>query len=98
MGDNSRSQTRQHPHNVADLTVVTVIKVEMEDPNHQLEKHDSEPANFRMQVLASYNDPLSRQASEAIHISKMNCEILNGKSEFHQPSIVEVKRSISRGL
>ena len=66
--------------------------------NHQSEKHNSEPANFHMQVLASYSDPLSRQASEAIHISKMNCEILNGKSEFHQPSIVDVKRSISRGL
>ena len=51
-----------------------------------------------MQVLASYSDPLSRQASEAIHISKMNCEILNGKSEFHQPSIVDVKRSIRWGL
>ena len=66
--------------------------------HHQNEKHNSEPANFKMKVLASYSDPLSRQASEAIHISKMNCEILNGKSEFHQPSIVDVKRSIRWGL
>ena len=65
---------------------------------HQHTKHNAEPADFQMKVLASYADPLSRQASEAIHISKMNCEILNGKSEFHQPSIVDVKRSIRWGL
>ena len=66
--------------------------------NHQISKHNGEPANFKSKVLRSYSDSLSRQAAEATVIRNMNCEILNSKSEFHQPSIVEVRREISRGL
>ena len=66
--------------------------------NHQTSKHNGEPANFKCNVLKSYSDSLSRQAAEATIIRNMTCEILNSKSEFHQPSIVEVRREISRGL
>ena len=65
---------------------------------HQNEKHNGQLPNFHLTVIDSYPDPLSRQASEAIHVSKMNCEILNSKSEFHQPSIVELRADIRRGL
>ena len=46
----------------------------------------------------SYFFRLSRQAAEGVFISKMEGEILNSKSEFHQPSIVTVRREINRGL
>ena len=65
---------------------------------HQQEKHDGQPANFKMEVLKSFKDCLSRQAAEGIFISKTEGEILNSKSEFHQPPIVRVRREIARGL
>ena len=49
-------------------------------------------------VLRSYKDCLSRQAREGIFISHINGEILNNKSEFHQPAIVTIRREINRGL
>ena len=66
--------------------------------NHQVAKHNGDPANFKSKVLRSYPDSLSRQAAEATFIRNMNCEILNSKSEFHQPSIITVRREISQGL
>ena len=66
--------------------------------NHQNDKHAGQPANFKMSVLKSYSDSLSRQASEAVHISKMKGEILNSKSEFYQPSIVKIRREVTVGL
>ena len=65
---------------------------------HQQDKHDGGPALFKQSVLRSYKDCLSRQAAEGVFISKMEGEILNSKSEFHQPSIVTVRREINRGL
>ena len=65
---------------------------------HQVEKHNDEPANFKAKVLQAFSDPLSRQAAESIFISRTNGEILNAKSEFHQPSIVKIRREITQGL
>ena len=66
--------------------------------NHQKDKHNSLPANFKSQIIRSYSDSLSRQAGEGIFITKMSGEILNSKSEFYQPSIVKVRREVTRGL
>ena len=66
--------------------------------NHQKAKHNGEPSNFKVSVLKSYQDSLSRQSSEAVHISKIKGEILNSKSEFYQPSIVRVRREVSMGV
>ena len=66
--------------------------------NHQINKHEGQPANFKMSVLKSYSDSLSRQAGEGVYISKMQGEILNGRSEFYQPSIVSIRREVTRGL
>ena len=61
-------------------------------------KKKGQPANFKMSVLKSYSDSLSRQAAEGVYISKMQGEILNGRSEFYQPSIVSIRREVTRGL
>ena len=63
-----------------------------------MNKHEGHPANFKMSVLKSYSDSLSRQAAEGVYISKMQGEILNGRSEFYQPSIVSIRREVIRGL
>ena len=65
---------------------------------HQVVKHNDEPANFKAKVLQSFRDPLSRQAAESIFISRTQGEILNSKSEFHQPSLIKIRREISQGL
>ena len=58
--------------------------------NHQKNKNWGPPANFKMSVLKSYSDSLSRQAGKVVYISKMQGEILYCRSEFYQPSTVIV--------
>ena len=65
---------------------------------HQVEKHNDEPANFKVKVLQSFRDPLSRQAAESVYISRTGGEILNSKSEFFQPPIVRIRKEITQGL
>ena len=65
---------------------------------HQQQKHNSEPANFRFKVTKTFRDPLSRQTYEAVAIRRETGEILNSKSEFHMPALWEVRREVARGL
>ena len=65
---------------------------------HQMEKHEGAPGNFRMRVVKTFKDPLSRQVTEAVLIKIHRGELLNSKSEFHQPSIVRIQSEIIRGL
>ena len=78
-------------------------KLERKDPNsfmykHQLEKHGSDPVEFKMNVVRSFRDPLSRQVTEAVLIKNHRGELLNSKAEFHQPSIVRVRTELVSGL
>ena len=66
--------------------------------NHQVEQHNSEPADFDVKVIKSFKDPLSRQVTEAVLIKNHTGELLNSKSEFYQPPIVRVRSEITRGL
>lgn len=65
---------------------------------HQMEKHEGAPGNFQMRVVKTFKDPLSRQVTEAVLIKNHRGELLNSKSEFHQPSIVRIQSEIIRGL
>ena len=66
---------------------------------HQMEFHNSEPPNFTSKVIKSFKDPLSRQVTEAILIKNhRGGPLLNSKSEFYQPSIVQVRQEVVRGL
>ena len=66
--------------------------------NHQVEHHNSEPADFDVKVIKSFKDPLSRQVTEAVLIKNHPGELLNSKSEFFQPPIVRVRSEIIRGV
>ena len=47
---------------------------------------------IEMNVLKRFKDPLSRQANEGIRIANRKPEeLLNSKSEFHQPSVVRLQ-------
>ena len=65
---------------------------------HQVEKHGGGPAKFKMQVVKSCRDPLTRQVTEAVMIKNHRGELLNTKSEFHQPPLVRIRSEIVRGL
>ena len=65
---------------------------------HQVEKHNSEPAEFEWKVLRTFRDPLSRQTAEAVSIRRDQGELLNSKSEFHQPPLLQVRSEVVRGI
>ena len=50
---------------------------------HQVEQHNSEPADFDVKVIKSFKDPLSRQITDAVMIKSHTGELLNSKSEFY---------------
>ena len=68
--------------------------------NHMNEKHNGEPAEFKIIVMDKFKDAMSRQLSEALNIKNQagKTEILNSKAEYHQPQIVRLRKSVQVGL
>ena len=64
---------------------------------HQLKKHNGEEGVFKAKVTASYRDCLSRQVGEGVSIRRSKVEVLNGKSEWHQPALWRVQSEVYRG-
>ena len=65
--------------------------------NHQIEKHNGEEADFSVNVIKSFNDPLSRQVYEGIHIRKNVSVSLNTKLDYYQPSTYNMRREMLHG-
>ena len=66
---------------------------------HQEKSHNNENENFKLSVTRFYgNDRLSSEIAEAVILRQRTGEILNLKSEFYNPPIVKVTRSVQRGL
>ena len=65
--------------------------------NHQREKHENKDPNFNVKVVKSFKDPLSRQICEGVYIRRCKYEILNSKSEFFQPPIMNIRRELVLG-
>ena len=63
---------------------------------HQLERHHGEPADFVAKVMGSFRDCMTRQISEGVHIRRSEVQVLNSKSEWHQPSLWRVQQDIVR--
>ena len=64
---------------------------------HQMDVHDGAQAQFSAKVTNSFRDCLTRQVSEAVTIRRSEKEVLNGKSEWHQPALFTVRNEIVRG-
>ena len=59
---------------------------------HKQNYHPDETAEFKMEVKGKFKDPLTRLANEGVRIKNRKPEeLLNSKSEFHQPSIVRLQ-------
>ena len=63
---------------------------------HQYEKHNGADENFLASVKSSFRDCLTRQISEGVHIRRCEREVLNTKSEWHQPALWRVRSELSR--
>ena len=63
---------------------------------HQYEKHNGADENFLASVKSSFRDCLTRQISEGVHIRRCESEVLNTKSEWHQPALWRVRSELSR--
>ena len=64
---------------------------------HQQSAHGGEEPTFRARVTASTRDCLSRQVREAVLIRRSDKNILNGKSEWHQPALYRVQHDVEQG-
>ena len=65
---------------------------------HQCTNHSGEPESFEFKVRKLFRDPLSRQTYEAVAIRREEGDILNSKSEFYQPLLVQVRSEVLRGI
>ena len=65
--------------------------------SHQNEKHQKATPDYKMKVEKVFQDPLSRQAGEAVMIRRTNGNVLNSKLEFNQPQLFNVRREIMNG-
>ena len=64
---------------------------------HQTNKHNNEEANFKAKVTGSFKDCLTRQVSEGVSIRRCNVEVLNMKTEWHQPPLWRVQSELYSG-
>ena len=58
---------------------------------HKQNEHGGEDIKIGMEITKQFCDPLTRQADEAVRISKRTkSEILNSKNEFNHPPIARI--------
>ena len=65
--------------------------------NHQREKHNDEQPDFCVKVLKTFNDPLSRQVYEGVHIRNNSAISLNSKLDYYQTSTYNMRREVLHG-
>ena len=63
---------------------------------HQTEKHNGAEPTFKAKVIYGFKDCLSRQVAEGVCIRRCKTELLNTKTEWHQPSLWKVRSEISK--
>ena len=63
---------------------------------HQADKHHGIEAKFEAQAKMTFKDCLTRQIAEGVAIRRCDKEILNTKSEWHQPALWQVRSELSR--
>ena len=64
---------------------------------HQEKHHQGLPGSYKAKVTGSFRDCLTRQVSEGVSIRRCDVEVMNGKSEWHQPALWRVQNELMRG-
>ena len=63
---------------------------------HQDSKHPGQPGMFAAKVTGTFRDCLSRQVSEGVHIRRCEYQVMNSKSEWHQPALWRIRSEVER--
>ena len=87
---NLYARTKEHVSNYRKQTQTSFMH------KHQIKKHDGLPGRYSAKVTGSYKDCLSRQVSEGVSIRRSTAEVLNSKSEWHQPPLWQVQNELVR--
>ena len=64
---------------------------------HQTREHQGEAGQYTAKVTASNRDCLTRQVREAVEIRRCKVQVLNSKTEWHQPALWQIQNEIYRG-
>ena len=64
---------------------------------HQIEKHDDEEPKYKVSVLETFKDPLSRQIHEGVLIRHSGQRALNTKKDYYQTATYSVEKTVGRG-
>jgi hypothetical protein len=64
---------------------------------HQEKYHQGAEGTFKAIVTANSSDCLTRQVREAVMIRKCEVNVMNGKTEWHQPALFRIQNKIMRG-
>ena len=65
--------------------------------NHQRECHQGQEPDFKVRVLKSFQDALSRQVYEGVHIRNIQGQSLNTKLDYYQASSYRMRREVIHG-
>ena len=65
--------------------------------NHQMEKHHNSEPNFKVKVLKTFQDSLSRQIFEGVAIRHQNSESLNSKQDYYSASTYNIRKEVLHG-
>ena len=63
---------------------------------HQEQRHAGLNPNFEAKVTGVFRDCLTRQVSEGVSLRRSDEEVLNSKSEWHQPALWRVQSELRR--
>ena len=64
---------------------------------HQRKKHNGLAGVYKAKLTGSFMDCLTRQVSEGVSIRRSQVEVLNSKTEWHQPPLWRVQNELYRG-
>ena len=61
---------------------------------HQATNHPDLAGSFLAKVTGSYRDCLTRQVTEGVNIRRCEYQILNAKTEWHQPALWRIRSEV----
>ena len=64
---------------------------------HQTKEHQGAAGEYTAKVTSSTRDCLTRQVKEAVQIRRCPVQVLNGKTEWHQPALWQIQNELHRG-
>ena len=100
-GKNMHCRSKEHISKFNSKVVTT--REESAFYKHMSNKHGGVPENnefgdlFEIKIIKAYKKPFTRHVEEGTFIANHEGEILNSKSEWHQPQIVRIKTTVVQG-